>query len=681
MKEVSIISKVVSRGKAEALPSASASMPNWAELAKYVTIDGDETIHGVKDFANGLMIGGLPLIKLQDDVVYLDAHLVVRGGITMFGTGEDVDVPTIMDALSVDGVNLQVINGVLTFVGEATGGVADSVRWENVIGRPTLLSSFTDDVVAGKYLPLSGGTISSTENLPITISNNINDGEFQVGIRLLNPNKTNTNGNTNGTAQFGYSRSNGVYMFNYDNYNYYNCAIGITDDGIAYVGKGGSIGTKYKIWHEGNHGSGSGLSADMLDGYHWYDFYRSYIEGINAADVNTFVNTKHTGTYSINHNGQYSGLLLSFNRGAGSVSSIELIAPHYDFHIYGLQARIAIDNNRYSALRTFAFTDSNVASATKLQTARTIWGQSFDGTENVDGAITIGKNLGTDAAIKFSNGEFIDGYANIVIPSENSVWSVMSGSRGKLLSVGANGCVGVNKAIDTPLFKLDINGNTRVQNGDLVIYKINKGDKVYPGIAFDTYYEPSALLWQATIATDYYGNGACAVGGFTHGMYFKSGRKGFDNFIFLDADGNPIARISGSNTGMNHHFFGDFLATGGITMYSDQRKKTILNHVELSLKQIADAPLIEHYYNSDESKTTHVGSIAQYWAEMNDWFCKLDNEGFYTMEIQNAALASAISIARELQKYESKTDKKIRLLKKRIGELEDKIEELEKKGA
>jgi hypothetical protein len=86
--------------------------------------------------------------------------------------------------------------------------------------------------------------------------------------------------------------------------------------------------------------------------------------------------------------------------------------------------------------------------------------------------------------------------------------------------------------------------------------------------------------------------------------------------------------------------------------------------------------LIEHYYNSDEKKTTHVGSIAQYWADMNDWFCKLDGEGFYTMEIQNAALASAISIARELIKYESKTDKKIRLLKKRIGELEEEIEKL-----
>lgn len=36
-----------------------------------------------------------------------------------------------------------------------------------------------------------------------------------------------------------------------------------------------------------------------------------------------------------------------------------------------------------------AYTDYNVASATKLQTPRTIWGQSFDGTGNVDGSLTI----------------------------------------------------------------------------------------------------------------------------------------------------------------------------------------------------------------------------------------------------------------------------------------------------
>lgn len=42
-----------------------------------------------------------------------------------------------------------------------------------------------------------------------------------------------------------------------------------------------------------------------------------------------------------------------------------------------------------------AYNDYNVASATKLATARSIWGQSFDGTGNIDGTLTI-TNSGSD---------------------------------------------------------------------------------------------------------------------------------------------------------------------------------------------------------------------------------------------------------------------------------------------
>lgn len=156
------------------------------------------------------------------------------------------------------------------------------------------------------------------------------------------------------------------------------------------------------------------------------------------------------------------------------------------------------------------------------------------------------------------------------------------------------------------------------------------------------------------------GIGACAE------IYFRVGcTKGADGTITNSSTGAVLDKSS------------NLLVSGGITMYSDIRKKTKLQEVELSLSQIANAPLIQHYYNSDQEKTTHVGSIAQYWAGLNNWFCKLDNEGFYTMEIQNAALASAISVARHLERYESKTDKQIRKLKKRIQELEDKLERLE----
>lgn len=45
----------------------------------------------------------------------------------------------------------------------------------------------------------------------------------------------------------------------------------------------------------------------------------------------------------------------------------------------------------------------NVASATKLQTARTIWGQSFDGTGNVNGTIYINNSNSSNGAIRLNN--------------------------------------------------------------------------------------------------------------------------------------------------------------------------------------------------------------------------------------------------------------------------------------
>ena len=101
---------------------------------------------------------------------------------------------------------------------------------------------------------------------------------------------------------------------------------------------------------------------------------------------------------------------------------------------------------------------SNVASATKLQTARTLWGQSFDGTKNISGALSAvttidmtgdilqgdvryGRNSGTYAEIRSGGNELVisgkgtatdmyvnyraSGFSDGTVPS---VWRWMAGS-------------------------------------------------------------------------------------------------------------------------------------------------------------------------------------------------------------------------------------------------------------
>ena len=113
------------------------------------------------------------------------------------------------------------------------------------------------------------------------------------------------------------------------------------------------------------------------------------------------------------------------------------------------------DNGTWSAWKTLAFTDSditgNAATATKLQTARTIWGQSFDGTGNVDGAIRlttsdqINGHLGV--ALNFSCGAFVD----------TTIWN---GDYGRIATFKSNGNVGIGTS--NPQYKLDVAGTVRV---------------------------------------------------------------------------------------------------------------------------------------------------------------------------------------------------------------------------
>jgi hypothetical protein len=130
----------------------------------------------VKNFLNGLKIGGaLVTYNAENNAFVFPANAIFEGGVAWNSKIDGFDIPTIMDAIQVDGSTISKANGYLEFIGKTGGGAADSVAWENVIGRPTKLSQFTndsgfitsaslptklsqftDDVVSGNYLPIKG---------------------------------------------------------------------------------------------------------------------------------------------------------------------------------------------------------------------------------------------------------------------------------------------------------------------------------------------------------------------------------------------------------------------------------------------------------------------------------------------------------------------------------------------
>lgn len=112
-----------------------------------------------------------------------------------------------------------------------------------------------------------------------------------------------------------------------------------------------------------------------------------------------FQNNNNNGLNS----GGYYGLLNWRSYGTGHD-----LAGGYPFQIAYLQSgdlctRVGVGDESWSSWKTLACLDSNVASATKLQTPRTIWGQSFDGTGNVNGTIYINNSNSSNGAIRLNS--------------------------------------------------------------------------------------------------------------------------------------------------------------------------------------------------------------------------------------------------------------------------------------
>lgn len=120
----------------------------------------------------------------------------------------------------------------------------------------------------------------------------------------------------------------------------------------------------------------------------------------------------------------------------------------------------------------YALTSSNVASATKLQTARTLWGQSFNGTANVSGSLSnVGSISFTGATATYSIGT-ASVVANTVftrnVQSDTTLYVKSAASTSIIFNVGTtevarflqpNGYLGLG--VTAPTQRLHVSGNVK----------------------------------------------------------------------------------------------------------------------------------------------------------------------------------------------------------------------------
>lgn len=244
-------------------------------------------------------------------------------------------------------------------------------------------------------------------------------------------------------------------------------------------------------------GSGSGLDADLLDGVHDGEVTAKKLTCVEPDTVGQTVATAKSNLLAAVKGAVFgnvakigAGLINNWSNDsvtvpASSAYSVINVAPQYDgdrygqyllFHYSTFNPKLIGRNEwGWTAVKTFAFLDDNVASATKLQTARTIWGQSFDGTGNVTGNLTLGAGnaiLGKDSVailkdynnanvtLSAAKGDLYIGYDytnNVRFYSGNA-----SGTGTQKAILLANGNVGIGTT--APEYKLDVNGSIRANS-------------------------------------------------------------------------------------------------------------------------------------------------------------------------------------------------------------------------
>lgn len=205
-------------------------------------------------------------------------------------------------------------------------------------------------------------------------------------------------------------------------------------------------------------GSGYGIVRSFMPG--------TYTSANQFLGNGTIVTIDPLGTGCISHNDTILSL------GFHPTRNTQLLVA-YDRD--GVYYRRIINDLNYGDWKKLAFTDSditgNAASATKLQTPRTIWGQSFDGTGNVNGDINI-----TNGALRIDNKALIYVSSGISILGNYNQNTYLRGfnlafhygasaTTGMLLNSSGNILIGTTTDNG---YKLQVNGSERVY-GNLIV--------------------------------------------------------------------------------------------------------------------------------------------------------------------------------------------------------------------
>lgn len=570
---------------------------------------------------------------------------------------EDNKIVTDMDVLIK--ANL-IVEGDTSSGGEGEDTPASGIRGIYVNGTP-----YTDEDgdgfidlgtisggggVSGDYLPLAGGTIRGVSDTPLVIIGGTSGSYIRFGDH-------------NNTDVLGY--------------------IGFDGNAVPMVYINSSAN---RLIHSGNIGN-------------------QFVEGIGTAYANQSINFGREGKvrmiYSTASNFTDLGYPLQYASGLSVVTGYTgwqmvtyggTIEPNPYF-------RKCNDSGTWLAWKKLAFLDDNVASATKLETARTIWGQSFDGTGNVSGSLRLytapagiwwnrsiyvlkSDNTTTLSSLGFyGNGDELK-YTYIgttydkpwfIINSSGNVLIGTTTDNGQKFQVNGNVRINDNVIIgasnyeDGRLRVIGKSGETNVfvvtNEGGTTRFKVcNDGSANFAGAVTMS----STLSVTTGVVTPLLQSAG--------GLDIVANNSGAGARLYLTtncfrpwgADAGLID-LGASSVQWRNVYAVNGIFSGDTSSGSDIRFKDVIKNKTLKIEHIAKAPLFTFKWNDRDDDTIHLGSSAQYWEKVCPWL--VTGEDFKSLNYATLGVAIGISLAKKAVNHEER----IKELEKEIKRLKEEM--------